>query len=67
MLFKLCTTIIIICTVGMAVDWINDKIYWTAGDKIFEFDPNTDNIIDISTLTDGNPMGIGIFPHKNNA
>ena len=51
----------------MAVDWINDKIYWTAGDKIYEIDPNTNNVIVITTLTDGNPMGIGVFPHKNNA
>ena len=51
----------------MAVDWINDKIYWTVGDKIYEIDPNTNNVIVITTLTDGNPMGIGVFPRTNNA
>lgn len=50
----------------MTVDWINDKIYWTEGNKIIEFDLDTHTARVIATLT-GKPLGIGVYPHKNNA
>ena len=64
MVFKLNNTNI--CTAGIAVDWINDKIYLTISSKIVEFDPKTRSTTTLATLSDGIPRGIGVFPHKNN-
>lgn len=64
--FKLNNTKNIICTAGIAVDWINDKIYLTISSKIIEFDPKTRSTTTLATLGDGIPRGIGVYPHKNN-
>lgn len=58
--------LLLFCTVGIAVDWINDKVYCTVESKIIEFDPSTKSTTDIATLNDDTPRGIGVFPHKNN-
>ena len=50
---------------GLTVDWINDKVYWTQNKKIMVFDLTTNSSAEIVTLT-GNPLGIGVFPYRNN-
>ena len=61
-----CLNNINICTVGIAVDWINDKIYLTVSRKIIKFDPKIKSTTTIVALTDATPRGIGVFPHKSN-
>ena len=53
---------------GLTVDWINDKVYWTENKKIMEFDINngTASPRQVATVT-GIPMGIGVYPSRNNS
>ena len=53
---------------GLAVDWINDKLFWTDRDAhlIAEYDLTTGVSKIVYTFeADAKPLGIGLFPHTD--
>ena len=55
--------------VGLAVDWINDKVYWADRDlkSIFVYDLNTQQTSKFTDINgDGIPTKLRILPQPNN-
>jgi len=56
------------CSAGMAVDWINDKLYWTdqALHRIEEYDLKTSQRrVVLTTGSESTPTGIAVYPFQD--
>jgi hypothetical protein len=54
---------------GLAVDWINDKIYWVDGDydAIYKYDLITRETKKVRDLSNSIPLKLKIFPQANDS